>query len=106
MDKQTRPLNYNLAALLFYDEKGITKQFEELPAEEQETWLFRATKILGLLDKLNLTVTKKQDPEEVRAKNEKAVETLTQLIKGFVKGLNNTKPALFPAEELARRILK
>lgn len=103
--KMAKPLSESLAELMYYDE-GAKAPFEKLPKEEAEARVGKAARILLHLDQLNMEVIpvrKKEDEEKVR---KQSLAELTARIKKFVSTLNTTKPALFPCEELACRILE
>jgi len=101
-----------IAALLFYnamkeDKKGEPcPQFEELEEKKQHPYIARSVEMMGALDKLNLKIILRPDARKEELTEARKVEELKEVIGGFVKGLKTTKPALFPVEELALRILR
>jgi hypothetical protein len=108
--KVEAPLHTRIATLLYYDANapkaaGALISFEKQTEEVQKPFLSQATRLLIAVDKLDLAIVKKVDPKIARELARKNLETLTAIIKEFVKGLKTTKPGLFPAEELAHRIL-
>ena len=96
---------FQIAALIYYDEHKKEKQFEELNAEEQKPFMARAVKFLQALDKLNKRVSDKVDPHEEFLRRQKNINILTEIVEKFVKGLKTTRPEMFPAKELAMRIM-
>jgi hypothetical protein len=100
-----------LAALIYYDRLPKLKagekivQFEDLPEDKQDPFHKEAGRFLLRLDKMNRMIVKKASEEDRKAKEEQTLEILTQIIRGFVKDLNTTRPELFPCEELALKIL-
>jgi hypothetical protein len=98
----------NLAALMFYDEKGVKTSFEKLSDEERKPYIARAQKVVIFMDKLNLEPAKKQDPDKLRQSEAERIDALRLTIQEFVKGLKHPKGVaqFFPCEELARKINK
>lgn len=95
-----------LAELLFYDEKGSGVNFDKLSDDERAAYKIRALKIFEMLDKMELMTVGKVSSEKLMEARLKNLDQLTEIIKGFVKGLKTTKPELFPAGELACWIME
>ena len=94
-----------IAAGIYYHENGTGKSFESLTAEELKPWFERAISALVAIEKINMVVVAQAKVNLGLEAEAKHLERLTQIIQKFVKGLTTTKPALFPVEELAHRIL-
>ncbi len=104
-------LTHLLGALFYFDSMSPTKRkdatpFEKLTEAEQQPYAGQAARFISYLDKLNFMVCIKTDPKKEAESEARNLEILTTQIKDFVKGLTTTKPALFPCEELAARILR
>jgi hypothetical protein len=110
-EKKAITLVDQLAALRYYDARKIIApskkpvSFEDLPGDEQADYREPAKKFLSYLNLLNLKVAKIEDTAKVRMSEEQYKERLKVIIGDFIKGLSTTKPAFFPIEELALRIL-
>lgn len=97
---------HGIAASLFYEANGVEKQFESLSAKEMKPWINKAMVVLAYIDKMDLALAKRVSTKEAEASRRRDVDALTKEIEDFVKGLKTTKPGLFPAAELAIRIVK
>ncbi len=97
---------HQIGACLYYHVNGTDKQFEILTYNEQEPWLKMAMVVLQHLDKMDLVLVPRVRWQATEAKKPIDIIKLTELITKFTKKLNTTKPALFPNEELAHRILE
>ena len=101
-----------LGALIYYD-RGAKKagdpakpvQFEDLSEEEQKPFVAEAIRFIIRLDKMNKMIVRKVSIKDQEARDQKSLDTLTEIIRGFVNNLNTVRPAFFPCEELAHRIL-
>lgn len=100
-----------LAELAYYEEprtEGDSKTiitFDKLTEEESERYIKQARAFLIRLNKLNMMIVPITQIQQRVENDKKNLELLTRIIDSFVKGLNTTKPALFPSAELAHRIL-
>ena len=95
----------NLAALAYYDEKGIEgPAFEKLQASEQKPYADAAQKFLIYLDKLGLSPQKIIDTKKEEEQRNSRYERRVEKIKVFVQGLKHPPKVadFFPVEELAR----
>ncbi len=97
-----------LAALIYYDQSDGKPQFEKLEVVAQQPYLEQATKILVMLDKMDLETRKKVDPAKEQEREARMRDILTHLIKDFVGNLKHPKNIAlhFPCEELAVKILE
>ncbi len=95
----------DLTELMFYDECGTEKKYEELVEEEKVIRVKKTVNIFAHLDKLNMCVKPKVDETKVVVDEKKNLDTLTVIIATFLKKIKTTKPALFPCRELAHKIL-
>lgn len=96
---------HGLAAGIFYHEQGTEKNFEDLKAEELKPYMEKAQVCLEHIGKMGYGLILQKELVEKKADEVKHLVHLTEIIKKFVNKLNTTKPALFPAEELAHKIL-
>lgn len=107
----------DLASLTYYGIHGTKTAFESLPEAERDTWARMAGTVLISLDKLNKMVVVKVEPEETEERRLKNVALLKDIVSQFVQGVKTVRcprcgssadlrPALFPCEELAFRILE
>lgn len=103
--KPIQDLVFNIAALLYYDD-GNKQSFEKQTEDVQKAYLEKSAKFLVILDKLGKQAGPKINEKEVEEKRARHIEILTDIIRNFVSGLKTTKPAHFPHEELAHRILE
>lgn len=103
---EAHKLAKELAACLYYEASGTDKPFEKLPVEEVGLWLKRGVAIVQHIEKINLEVVPMGSKQQVKEDDIKYLERLTLIIDKFVKGLNTTKPGLFPSAELAHKILR
>ncbi len=101
-------LREQLAALIYYDQSDGKPQFEKLETAAQQPYLEQATKILVMLDKMDLEVRVKIDPVKEQEREARMQDILTRLIKDFVSKLKHPKNISlhFPCEELAVKILE
>jgi len=103
---EAHKLAKELAACLYYQAEGTETQFEKQDPDVVAIWLNRGVVVVQHLEKLGLEVVPMGAKEQTKEDDAKHLERLTQIIEKFVKGLNTTKPALFPAKELAHKILQ
>lgn len=95
-----------IAACLFYLDKGVKTQFETASAEVMADYRNKSAAVLAHLSKMDLTLANVKVSAEAEKAGKKSLEAVTLIIKKFVSGLKTTKPALFPSEELAHKILE
>lgn len=105
----------DLGSLMFYQIHGSKQPFESQPEPEKQHWYDLAVSAHLSIDKLNMMIAPRVEPEDVELKRNKNVRTLTNIIENFVKGLKTIKcpkcgtnaeirPMIFPCTELANRI--
>lgn len=97
-----------LAAMMFYDEKGLKVSFEKITEDERKPYIERAQKVVVFMDKLNLEPRPRQDEAKAAERERAREDAVRRIIGEFVKGLKHPKDVarFFPCEELARRIIQ
>lgn len=101
-----------LGALIYYHNAPVKVgqpgfvAFEELDAGKQEPYITLAAKVVVMLDQLGFAVVPKASVADQTEQARRNVDTLTEVIKEFVKRLPaKINKGYFPAEEMAIFIL-
>jgi|WetSurMetagenome_2_1015567.scaffolds.fasta_scaffold316418_3 hypothetical protein len=108
-EKKEQVLVERLAALMYMDVKPDKRAglvpFDQLTEAEQQPHIDKAARILAMLDKLGLIPLPPPDKKAQNVSREQRLDTLTDLIEGFFKGIKVLKAGCIPGRELAARII-
>lgn len=99
MTEETKTL-----AVLMYLETNPKRTWEELQQVYKEKWYTRASSAINCLSKMNKVLV---NPSQLKKSDEERFifNKLVNTINTFNLKLKTTKPALYPTEELAYRIM-
>lgn len=93
-----------MAEMLFYAKSPKAGKFEKLEDHEKKIWLEQSGNVLVIIDKMGLELVDKGRPDPLSPDEKK--EKVEQIIKDFNKDLKVFKKEMYPAGELAWRIIK